>query len=87
MILVDVDKQSQNDHLSRRSNLTSQITRGTTTYIYPNNKQFKKYPKIRINDEPEEEEQIVEDFQPSEIDKQQKKVSNEHLHNRTKPKF
>ena len=44
--------------------MASQITRGTTTYVYPSNKQIKKFPKIRINDEPEEEEQIVEDYKP-----------------------
>jgi len=75
MILVDVDKQSQNDYFSRRSNLTSQITRGTTNYVQPSTRQRKKYPKISITNEPDQEEQIEEDYVASNFDNPKRKVS------------
>jgi len=75
MILVDVDKQLQNDYLSRRSNLTSQMTRGTTNYVQPSTGQRKKYPKISITHEPDQEEQIEEDYVASNFENPKKKVS------------
>lgn len=55
MILVDEEKKSQNDLVSRKSNLASQITRGTTALGDPVNRPNKKYPKISITYQQDQE--------------------------------
>jgi len=62
MILVDEEKQSQNDLVSRRSNLASQITRGTTALGDPGNGPNKKYPKISITYQQDQEENIKDEY-------------------------
>ena len=62
MILVDEEKQSQNDLVSRRSNLASQITRGTTALGDPGNRPNKKYPKISITYQQDQEENIKDEY-------------------------
>jgi len=55
--------------------------------VQASSKQQKKYPKISVSNEPDDEEQIEEDYQQQTFTNPKKKVSGDSHQYRAKPKF